>query len=148
MRWWQERCLEWCFDIIEEKRFGDQKYLDLWPELFTSEVHILRQTEKSLAPWNVKHQEETNRGELEPVFYHFQGLRITGAHRVQLHNENYTVGRGGHRLYDEYLAELRRCITTLRRFGIALPLLEGYLTIKGKLLALVGRTPCIVRLPD
>ena len=148
MRWWQERCLEWCFDIIEEKRFGDQKYLDLWPELFPGEVHILRQTEKSLAPWNVKHREETDRGELHPVFYHFQGLRITSAQRVQLHNENYTVGRNGQRLYDEYLAELRRSITTLRKFGMALPLLNGYLTTKGRLLALVGRTPCIVRLPD
>ncbi len=146
MGWWQEKCLEWCFDRMEEERFGDQKYLDLWPELFPHEVHILRRTEKTLAPWNVNYVEEKSCGNIDPVFYHFQGLRITGVRRVQLHNENYAVGRDGQRLYDEYLAELGNCITTLQRFGMALPLLNGYLTTKGRLLALIRRNPCVVRL--
>ena len=55
MRWWQERCVEWCFARYEDGKFGDQVYLDQWPALFGDRVHIVRQVEKTLAPWNVRH---------------------------------------------------------------------------------------------
>lgn len=51
--WWRDRCLEWRFNGVEPGRFGDQKYLDDWPERFGHEVHILGQPEETLAPWNV-----------------------------------------------------------------------------------------------
>ena len=146
MRWWQEKCLEWCFDLQEENRFGDQKYLDVWPELFADEVHIVCQTEKTLAPWNVSHVEKTLHGRLDPVFYHFQGLRITSPHEVQLYNENYTIESEGQRLYDEYLAGLCTCINTLKKFGIAIPLIDGYMSRKGRLLTLIGRNPRAIKL--
>lgn len=141
MRWWQEKCLEWCFDLYEGDRFGDQKYLDAWPELFADEVHIVQQTEKTLAPWNVTHIEKTVRGRLAPVFYHFQGLRITSSHEVQLYNENYTIETEGLRLYDEYLAGLCTCINTLKEFGIAIPRINGVMSLKGRLLKIIGRNP-------
>lgn len=53
MRWWQDRCLEWCFARYEDGKFGDQVYLDQWPSLFGDCVHIAQQVEKTLAPWNV-----------------------------------------------------------------------------------------------
>src|SRR5512146_2759101 len=76
MRWWQERCMEWCYARVEAGKFGDQKYLDQWPALFGAEVHILSQKEKTLAPWNVAYYEKLGHGKLSPVFYHFHGLRI------------------------------------------------------------------------
>jgi len=145
MRWWQEKCLEWCFDLNEENRFGDQKYLDAWPELFAHEVHIVRQTEKTLAPWNVAHL-ETIHGRLDPVFYHFQGLRIISRTEVQLYNENYIVGVVGQRLYDEYLAGLRRCINVLKELGIAMPRIKGYMSRKGRFLTIIGRNPRVIKL--
>jgi hypothetical protein len=146
MRWWQEKCLEWCFDRHEENRFGDQKYLDVWPDLFSDEVHIVQQTEKTLAPWNVTNFERKLSGRLDPVFYHFQGLRITSANEVQLYNENYFIEAAGKRLYGEYLAGLHNNIRMLKEFGIAIPLIDGYMSRKGRFLAMIGRNPRIIKL--
>lgn len=139
MRWWQEKCLEWCFDVFEGDRFGDQKYLDVWPELFANEVHIVRQIEKTLAPWNVAYIEKTVHGRLDPVFYHFQGLRIVSPNKVQLYNENYILGVEGQCLYGEYLAGLRKSINTLKEFGIAIPRIKGFMSLKSRLLNMIGR---------
>ena len=120
MRWWQERCIEWCFSRAEEGKFGDQKYLDSWPELFAGEVHIVRQTEKTLAPWNVKYVAKKLHGRLDPVFYHFHSLALEGPDKVHLYR-NYKIGKEGRRLYDVYLEALRRCLDTLNKFSIAIP---------------------------
>jgi hypothetical protein len=120
MHWWQDRCLEWCFNRSEEGKFGDQKYLDSWPELFAGEVHIVRQTEKTLAPWNVKYFEKKLHGRIDPVFYHFHSMTIEGPNTVHLYR-NYKIGKEGLQLYDAYLEALRKCFDTLKRFGIAIP---------------------------
>src|SRR5437588_7029716 len=32
VRWWRERCLEWCYNRVEPGRFTDQRYLHGWPQ--------------------------------------------------------------------------------------------------------------------
>ena len=34
IRWWRERCIEWCHDVVDGDRFADQGYLDSFPRLF------------------------------------------------------------------------------------------------------------------
>jgi hypothetical protein len=80
LRWWRDRCLEWCFDYPDQGRFGDQGYLNRWPELFKG-VRVLRNPRVNLAPWNLANQEIDERGGVpvidgKPVvFYHFQGVK-------------------------------------------------------------------------
>jgi hypothetical protein len=79
LRWWRERCLEWCYARIEPGRFGDQKYLDDWPRRFP-DVHVLTHVGGGLAPWNSSQYALTaSNGHIyvddQPlVFHHYQSL--------------------------------------------------------------------------
>jgi hypothetical protein len=119
MRWWQERCLEWCYARYEEGKFGDQVYLDQWPKLFGDDVHIVRQVEKTLAPWNVRHFSSRD-GKAEPVMYHFHGLRLLPGRRARLFRD-YDVGPAGLAIYRTYLAALSNSYSAMRQAGIEVP---------------------------
>ena len=69
--WWEARCVEWCFSRQENGKFGDQKYLDCWPDKFADDVHILQKQEWMLGPWNA-----TRFAYSAGKVYHFHGLRI------------------------------------------------------------------------
>ena len=41
---WTNQCLEWCYDLNEDDRFGDQKYLEeweKWDDVYISQDHGL-----------------------------------------------------------------------------------------------------------
>lgn len=122
MHWWQERCLEWCYEKPEDGKLGDQKYLDQWPTLFDAEVHILQQKEKTLAPWNVRYFEQQGGGKTNPVFYHFHGLKIISASRALLYS-GYAVGNAVDSIYRPYLLCLFSKFTLLKQAGIQITIL-------------------------
>lgn len=122
MRWWQKKCLKWCYARVEDGKFGDQKYLDQWPELFGPEVHILSQKEKTLAPWNVAYYEKLGHGQVAPVFYHFHGFRILSTSELLLYS-GYRVGNAANRLYETYINALDHAIAELKDVGIVIPYL-------------------------
>lgn len=78
LRWWRDRCLEWCYARFEEGKFGDQKYLDDWPTRFKG-VHVLKNPRGGLAPWNIQQFNG-----IEPIFYHFHHLKFIGEDKVDL----------------------------------------------------------------
>ena len=121
MQWWQDRCLEWCFARQEDGKFGDQKYLDDWPSRFPNEVHVLRQVEKTLAPWNVKHFLRKTPG-LLPVFYHFHSLKIVTPKKIHLFGI-YRIG-SGRWIYDRYMDAMRDVFLRLQKHDIAIPVLK------------------------
>jgi hypothetical protein len=119
MKWWQDRCIEWCFDRNEDGKFGDQKYLDQWPVLFSNEIHILRQVDKTLAPWNVDHFLSKNPNDLTPVFYHFQSFRVVGDKQARLY-VGVKISENAQRFYKAYLSAIGRQIKFMQTNGIAL----------------------------
>jgi hypothetical protein len=78
-KYWEEKCIEWCYAHFENGKFGDQKYLDDWPQKFYQYVYILKDKELALAPWNASRFPYNN-----SVFYHFHGLRILSARRLYI----------------------------------------------------------------
>ena len=122
LKWWQARCIEWCYARCEDGKYGDQKYLDQWPQLFGDRVHIFSDPDLTLAPWNSDYRIRRGLKHERPAFYHFHGLRVVTPQRVKLFS--------GHRisasrfLYDEYLAAMRDSAVRLRMTGIEVPALR------------------------
>lgn len=109
-QWWQDRCIEWCFDRKEDGKCGDQKYLDDWPTRFAGRVHVLRQLDALLAPWNARRFPYSR-----AIAWHFHGLRLLAGDKALLHGP-YEVPHVVHEMvYQPYLAELRRAIKVLGR---------------------------------
>lgn len=117
MKWWQDRCIEWCFDRLEDGKFGDQKYLDQWPTLFPTQVHILSQVDQTLAPWNSDYFLTRRPGGHSPVFFHFQSFRIVSETLVRLY-VGFSMGAQSMRFYECYLAALKEQIALLKRHRI------------------------------
>lgn len=80
LRWWRDRCIEWCYDRRESGRFADQKYLDDWPRRFEG-VAVLEHKGANVASWNLSNYgyEEKGREVLvdgQPlIFFHFHHLK-------------------------------------------------------------------------
>jgi hypothetical protein len=113
---WRDRCIEWCFDRVEEGRYADQKYLDEWPGRYPG-VHVVRHRGANLAPWNVERDPLSLDGGTVRVggdpllFYHFQGLRrltraITDSGLGAYHARMTALMRT--HIYDPYLRALER----------------------------------------
>ena len=81
VRWWRDRCIEWCYYRVEEDRMGDQKYLDKWPILFKG-VHDLQHVGGGVAPWNFANYDIREAegkifiDDVQLVFYHFHSFRM------------------------------------------------------------------------
>jgi hypothetical protein len=81
LRWWRDRCLEFCPALIHPGQFGDQKYLDDWPDRFDG-VRVLQHPGAGLAPWNVSRYRVEGAGDevlvdgRRLIFHHYQGLSV------------------------------------------------------------------------
>jgi len=92
LEWWRDKCIEWCYDRLEDDKFADQKYLEQWENLFDGVKHLYNKG-INVAPWNwTESSIEISNSSLplaegKPlIFYHYQGVRILGKHFI-FHNQ-------------------------------------------------------------
>lgn len=111
-KWWEERCIEWCYARFEDGKFGDQKYLDDWLVRFEGLVYVLENKELLLAPWNASRFPFST-----SILWHFHGVRVV----VQA-NQLRGICCGGYALpdvtrryvYKIYLVDLEVAVNRLR----------------------------------
>ncbi|MDR2240975.1 MAG: hypothetical protein LBE33_11095 [Zoogloeaceae bacterium] len=79
---WREQCIEWCYSRSEDGRFGDQKYLDEWPQQY-EKLHILQHIGAGVAPWNYAQYDfcMNEQGKITIngallIFYHFHTFQL------------------------------------------------------------------------
>ena len=87
LQWWRDRCIEWCYAKAEDGKFGDQKYLDDWPDRFAG-THVLQHPGAGLAPWNIQQYHislengkpmiinKVSKNKFPIIFYHFHGVKF------------------------------------------------------------------------
>ncbi|HEY9821411.1 MAG TPA: glycosyl transferase [Candidatus Sericytochromatia bacterium] len=119
LNWWRDRCLEWCFARVEDNKFGDQKYLDDWPERFTG-VHILQHLGGGVAPWNsgqysfkkIEHKVYVENQIF--IFYHFHALKLY-PFNIGYCCEFYPITMNVRNwIYQTYFNEIGRAYQTIR----------------------------------
>lgn len=103
LRWWRDRCLEWCYARFEDGKFGDQRYLDDWPERFDG-VEVISHVGAGVAPWNVDaYRLEAGPGGLlvdgvPLLFFHFHSVRlytgVTTLRRLGLFDRTFELTPG------------------------------------------------------
>lgn len=87
LNWWRSACLEWCYNRVEEGKFGDQKYLDDWLQRF-EKVKVLEHLGGGVAPWNIQQYdivtdidkpkliERSTGHQFDLIFYHFHAVKF------------------------------------------------------------------------
>lgn len=110
--WWADRCVEWCFARLEDGKFGDQRYVDEWPQRFGELVHVLEAKALLQAPWNaVRFRPQ------DAVMYHFHGLRVLRDRRVWLFDTYRVPASTMAAIYRPYLGDLGRALDRLIAAG-------------------------------
>jgi hypothetical protein len=116
--WWRDACNAWCYSRHEDGKFGDQKYLDDWPEKFEA-VHVLQHPGGGVAPWNVQQYEifrkkdnlfgrtKDTGGEFELIFYHFHHIAFYSNGQIDM--GGYTLSKNTKKLiYKPYVEHLEK----------------------------------------
>ncbi len=112
LTWWRDRCIEWCFRIIEPTRYADQKYIDEFPKRWKN-VCVLENKGAGIAPWNIHRYEYKenslvfNGKEFPLVFYHMHSaeLEIEDG-RLVVKSMRYKLGKDVIKLFYRPYAEL------------------------------------------
>lgn len=116
LKWWQEQCLDWCYDIPDPDRMGDQKYLNDFPIKF-NKVHELQHLGGGVAPWNLEQYKicskdgkdiilsDIKKEKFQLVFYHFQNIRYLPGNRVNIKSQTKDK-KLKYEIYIPYLKEI------------------------------------------
>ena len=95
LTWWKDQCIIWCYNRVENGKFGDQMYLNDWTSRF-KKAHVLQHLGAGLAGWNISQYEfykykdkfygieKKSADKFDIIFYHFHYLKYYTNGKLQL----------------------------------------------------------------
>jgi hypothetical protein len=81
LKWWRERCLDWCYLRVEPDRYTDQVYLEQFPHRFAG-VHVIGHEGVNQGPWNAESRRWAGAGGTvhadgtTVLLFHFASLQL------------------------------------------------------------------------
>lgn len=127
LTWWKNQCIIWCYNRVEDGKFGDQKYLDDWTIRF-KRVHVLQHLGCGLAGWNISQYEFYKENDIfygieiksglrfNVVFYHFHYVRYYTNGKLQL-GARIISDKVKKYFYKPYLEKLDEIKTTISKIN-------------------------------
>jgi len=127
LKWWKERCLEWCYEVYDNGKYGEQLYLDQWPTLFPG-VKVSSNQGINLAYWNIPRYTFTKKawpymlkdretgGIFTLTMYHFSGLSLykVGRKIRYIYNRRFLSVPVVRIIYDGYMQGLNWAYELIR----------------------------------
>lgn len=118
---WRQKCLKWCYDLRQNGRWGDQKYLDAWPRMFSG-VKISQNKGINAGPWNIRKGSIVHAKDnpiyfdnMELVCYHFSGFKIINETEFELCNRKMLPPKAKS-IYSAYEEEIVNTISKIKSF--------------------------------
>lgn len=130
---WKQECIDCCTSVNDGIHFGDQKYLDTWPDNYPDIIHVCQNWGAGIAPWNIEFFRRKNsnihivslndKNILVPIiFYHFADITYISKNKIRtgvlanIDTIDYELVRD---LYVDYLNKIEEKKKYLRtKYGI------------------------------
>ncbi|MFA5000611.1 MAG: glycosyltransferase [Candidatus Paceibacterota bacterium] len=105
VKWWANKVIDWCFDRLENGLYGDQLYLNDWPERFPN-LSVIQHPGAGLAPWNI-------RTSIPPkvIFYHFHAFKLLNQDKFVEAKGYFIPATKRKTFYRPYIEAIRKSIT-------------------------------------
>lgn len=129
LRWWRERCIEWCFNRHEDGKIGDQGYLNDWPERFPNVV-VSSNPGLNAGPWNAS-KYSFSFGEQGQVLiagssltsYHFHALQFCNSYLAFVIGWEANLSPAClNSVYRPYIGQLLAIEKDLKKIGFNAPI--------------------------
>jgi hypothetical protein len=134
VKWWREKCIEWCYDYVDGDRFADQGYLEELSTRFPR-VKVIENIGANLAPWNIGNyrvefgDDKVLVDSTYPlIFFHFQGFKremgcfIFNSHRLYRAPFSKVVRDHVYRPYVDELLAIEQTVGSIVDVATAKPL--------------------------
>ncbi len=119
LKYWRKQCLNWCYKRFQKGLWGDQKYLNEWPQKF-SKVKISKNKGVNAGSWNIrigirvkKENDVLYFNDTKLVCFHYSGFQIIKENKFELCRWNKRAARADN-IYSVYVKEIRQIIAQVK----------------------------------